>query len=74
MPIRIVKVQTGFLSNTIPGIMTTAPDSSPICRHRNFSNSLRQLSWNRGSTVVKVLRYKSEGHWFDPRWCHEIFH
>jgi hypothetical protein len=26
------------------------------------------------STVVKVLRYKSEGHWFDPRWCHGIFH
>jgi len=23
-----------------------------------------------GSTVVKVLRYKLEGHWFDPRWCH----
>jgi hypothetical protein len=19
--------------------------------------------------VVKVLRYKSEGRWFDPRWC-----
>jgi hypothetical protein len=26
------------------------------------------------STVVKVLCYKSEGHWFDPRWCHGIFH
>jgi hypothetical protein len=22
---------------------------------------------DRGSTVVKVLRYKSEGGWFDPR-------
>jgi hypothetical protein len=29
--------------------------------------------WDRGSTVVKVLRYKSEGRWFDPRWCHGIF-
>jgi hypothetical protein len=29
-----------------------------------------QQSDNRGSTVVKVLRYKSEGRWFDPRWCH----
>jgi hypothetical protein len=28
---------------------------------------------DRGSTVVKVLRDKSEGRWFDPRWCHEIF-
>jgi hypothetical protein len=26
------------------------------------------LSGDRGSTVVKVLRYKSEGRWFDPRW------
>jgi spore maturation protein CgeB len=29
---------------------------------------------DRGNTVVKVLRYKSEGRWFDPRWCHGIFH
>jgi hypothetical protein len=27
----------------------------------------------RGSTVVKVLRYISEGYWFDPRWCHWNF-
>ena len=40
---------------------------------------LRTASWvqsdkNRGSTVVKVLCYKSEGRWFDPRWCQWIFH
>jgi hypothetical protein len=29
---------------------------------------------DRGSTVVKVLRYKLEGRWFDPRWCNGIFH
>ena len=23
------------------------------------------INWDRGSTVVKVLRYKSEGRWFD---------
>jgi hypothetical protein len=28
---------------------------------------------DRGSTAVKVLRYKSEGRWFDPRWCHWNF-
>ena len=28
---------------------------------------------DRGGTVVKVLCYKSEGHWFDPRWCHWNF-
>jgi hypothetical protein len=26
-----------------------------------------------GSTVVKVLRYKSEGRWFDPRLSLEFF-
>jgi len=28
---------------------------------------------DRGSTVVKVLCYKSEGHWFDPSWFHWHF-
>jgi hypothetical protein len=27
-----------------------------------------------GSTVIKVLRYKLEGRWFDPSWCQWIFH
>ena len=26
-----------------------------------------------GGTVVEVLCYKSEGRWFDPRWCHWNF-
>ena len=26
-----------------------------------------------GVTVVKVLCYKSEGRWFDPKWCHWKF-
>ena len=29
---------------------------------------------DRGSTVVKVLCYKSESRWLDPRWCHWNFH
>ena len=29
---------------------------------------------DHGSTVVKVLCCKSEGHWFDPSWCQWIFH
>jgi hypothetical protein len=32
------------------------------------------LTVDRGGTVVKVLCYKSEGRWFDSRWCHGIFH
>jgi len=27
----------------------------------------------RGGTVVKALCYKSEGRWFDSRWCHWNF-
>ena len=29
---------------------------------------------DRGSTVVKVLCYKSEDRWLDPSWCQWIFH
>ena len=28
---------------------------------------------DRGGIVVKVLCYKSEGHWLDPCWCHWNF-
>jgi hypothetical protein len=28
---------------------------------------------DRGSTVFRVLRFKSEGRWFDPRCCHWTF-
>jgi len=31
---------------------------------------LSLLCGDHGSTVVKVLRYKSEGRWFDPSWYH----
>ena len=31
------------------------------------------LKWDRGSTVVKVLCYKSQSRWFDPSWCHWNF-
>jgi len=30
-------------------------------------------SRGRGSAVVMVQRYKSEGRWFDSRWCHWNF-
>jgi len=35
---------------------------------------VNSIKGDRGGTVVKVLCYKSEGHWFDPSWCHWIFH
>jgi len=28
---------------------------------------------DRSSTVIKVMCYKSEGRWFDPRRCQWIF-
>ena len=39
---------------------------------RFLGNLLLKLfeSGDRGGTMVKVLCYKSEGRWFDPRWCH----
>ena len=38
----------------------------------NFNNSTIAHR-DRGSTVVKMLCYKSEGRWFDSRWCHWNF-
>ena len=38
-----------------------------------FSFHYTERSGDRGSTVVKVLCYKSEGCWFDPSWCHWNF-
>ena len=44
-----------------------------IIEQVNLFNSLGNIG-DRGSTVVRVLCYKSEGRWFDPSWCHWIFH
>jgi hypothetical protein len=41
----------------------------------NIFQTMYNIQWgDRGSTVVKALCYKSEGHWFDPRWCQWTFH
>jgi len=37
-------------------------------------NLILNNSGDRGTTVVKLLCYKSEGRWFDPSWCQRIFH
>jgi hypothetical protein len=39
------------------------------------SKNVRHLvtKGDRGGAVVKVLRYKKVGRWFDPRWCHWNF-
>ena len=56
-----------------------------ILAHNCFCNTLTNIFYiyrfrkniemegGRGGTVVKVLRYKWEGRWFDSRWCHWNF-
>jgi len=45
--------------------------------HILYSSFILHVSFryvgDRGSAVDKVLCYKSEGHWFDPSWCHGNF-
>ena len=38
-----------------------------------FQQRLPKGWGDRGSTVINMLRYKSEGRWFDPSWCHWNF-
>ena len=38
-----------------------------------FIRGAYPASRDRGSTVVNVLCYKSEGRWFDPSWFQWIF-
>ena len=38
-----------------------------------FVSSTSIILGDRGSTVVEVLCYKSEGRWFNPSWCHWNF-
>ena len=68
---------TGIRSRTVYPVASryTEPLLSPHITEilRDFTKSLSQTG-DRGSTVVKVLCYKSEGRWFDPSWCQWIFH
>ena len=47
--------------------------SNLICKSHNYFLLPSDLNRDRGSTVVKVLCYKSEGRWFDSRLCHWNF-
>ena len=43
-----------------------------LCEYKTGSLTLMKVLHklgDLGSTVVKVLCYKSEGRWFDPSWC-----
>jgi len=58
-------------------IPVNAADSShvrPLSKIFMLLEISRGSTTVRGSTVVKVLCYNSEGRWFDPSWCQWIFH
>ena len=38
-----------------------------------FVNIVKNKLFLRGGVVVKALRYKPAGRWFDSRWCHWNF-
>ena len=46
---------------------------STVSAWMTIIEAYRCLPGDRGGTVVKVLCYKSEGRWFDSRWCHWNF-
>ena len=46
---------------------------SPRKKVSYFPLSIMTHLGDRNGTVVKVLCYKSEGRWFDSRWCHWNF-
>jgi len=61
------------------GEVTVGGDTDKIngftrCTIRQLLLGVNTSRGDRGSTVVKVLCYKSEGRWFDPSWCQWIFH
>ena len=44
-------------------------DQQEICSLEQIPEEQIIGAGDRGSTVVKVLCYKSEVRWFDPSWC-----
>ena len=51
---------------------TPMPEDYPLLTADSIYSQLPSIL-DRGSTVVKVLCYKSEGRWFNPSWCHWNF-
>ena len=64
--IRCNNFSNSFWKETLHVSDSSCPSSGVFqCTHSNGGD--------RGGTVVKVLCYKSEGRWFDSRWCHWNF-
>jgi hypothetical protein len=60
-----------FVSNVIQIIPLLAVSTEQY--YAPLFQCVRNVHGDRGGTVVKVLCYKSEGRWFDSRWCHWNF-
>ena len=80
-------VWSGVLGNSYSkSSSATTLQSNCECTAWNSANTPCKVSWIKvillsllpfndcGSSVVKVLCYKSEGRWFNPSRCHWIFH
>ena len=83
--LNILPLPCMYISETVCGIKSNMEKKKynreihDYCRrqksdfHTQFCRTTL-LKRDRGSTVVKVLCYKSEGRWFDPSCCQWIFH
>ena len=82
MKIGIVAVTFHFegVKELLPGVSiflaqfhTFAVKDSQVISLRKYELLLTGVRGDRGSAVIKVLRYKSEGRCFDSIWCHWNF-
>ena len=69
LPVR-TKDLSARLSNGVKFVKGFVKSCLCICQ---LDKCISRCKGDRGSTVVKVLCYKSEGHWLDPSWCQWIF-
>ena len=58
MSLQCRRVQNGRIYRFVPDVFITC--------HVLFFKTVTFVMGDRGSSVVKVLYYKSEGLWFDP--------
>jgi len=80
---KIIFATTGTTDSPIPGGCRLRMLYTELSRQLPYSGTclmgflvfthINMGVGDRGSTVVKVLCYKSEGRWFDPSWCHWNF-
>ena len=64
---------SSHLCTSLSPLSRQAPNHSRITQHLYVLFCYTFRLGDRGSTEVKALRYKSEGRWFDPSWCHWNF-